>query len=113
MSTELNGPGPIAGDYMGGSGDNLNESPDSSTPGGGSNGTGGNDGSNSSAGYSAARRQIDEVVNDPAVKTKLSGLIKGAKAINPNAHLSITELTESGTLKLGITDITADQAWDL
>lgn len=37
MSTELNGPGPIAGDYMGGSGDNLNESPDSSTPGGGSN----------------------------------------------------------------------------
>lgn len=34
MTTELNGPGPIAGEYKGGSSDNLNEQSDNSTPGG-------------------------------------------------------------------------------
>ena len=49
------------------------------------------------------------MVNDPAVRTKLSGLIKGAKAIDPNANISVTELTKTGTMKLSISGITMAQ----
>lgn len=54
MPQELNGHGPTAGDYMGGSGDNLNARPDGSTP-GGSNGNGGRDSSSSGNSREAAK----------------------------------------------------------
>ncbi|TCL47792.1 colicin D [Raoultella planticola] len=110
MTTNLNGPGDIAGEAVGGTGDNLNERPDNSTPGGGANGTGGGNSGGSSTENTAAQRQIEAVVNDPAVKNKLAEIIKGAKAINPGVHLSIFELTASGTLKIELDGLSADQA---
>lgn len=41
MPQELNGHGPTAGESMGGTGANLNERPDNSTPGGSSHGNAG------------------------------------------------------------------------
>lgn len=108
MTTELNGPGPIAGEYKGGSSDNLNEQSDNSTPGGSNNGNSGNHDSNT-APLSAADKQIAAVKSDPKVRQRLADLIKGAKAINPNAHLFTSELSQSGMLTIGIDGLTVDQ----
>jgi hypothetical protein len=108
MTTELNGPGNIAGESVGGTGANLNERPDNSTPGGGNNGNAGNHDSNS-ASSSAADKQIAAVKNDPKVRQKLADLIKSAKAINPNAHLSITKLSQTGEMTVQIDGLTVDQ----
>lgn len=75
MATELNGPGHIAGDYKGGSGANLNEQGDSSTPGGSNNGNSGNHDPNTASSF-AAGKQIAAVKSDPKVRQKLSDLIK-------------------------------------
>ncbi|HDX8748117.1 TPA: hypothetical protein RQO70_006125 [Klebsiella michiganensis] len=112
MTTELNGPGPIAGEYKGGSSDNLNEQSDNSTPGGSNNGNSGNHDPNT-APLSAADKQIAAVKSDPKVRQRLADLIKGAKAINPNAHLFTSELSQSGMLTIGIDGLTVDQTFAL
>ncbi|MEB6435641.1 S-type pyocin domain-containing protein [Raoultella ornithinolytica] len=113
MATNLNGPGDIAGEAVGGTGENLNERPDNSTPGGGAHGSGGGNSGGSSTENTATQRQIDAVVNDPVVKKKLAEIIKGAKALNPAVRLSVIELTASGTLKIQLNGLSMGQATGL
>ncbi|HBK4608677.1 hypothetical protein I5M82_05455 [Serratia marcescens] len=76
MPQELNGHGPTAGDYMGGSGDNLNARPDGSTP-GGSNGNGGRDSSSSGNTQAAAmQRQMNAILSDVNFNNVLKELQK-------------------------------------
>ncbi|MEX7639518.1 klebicin D activity protein, partial [Serratia marcescens] len=107
MPQELNGHGPTAGDYMGGSGDNLNARPDGSTP-GGSNGNGGRDSSISGNSREAAKqRQVNAIKNDPSVKSILGSLLKIRRALAPYASVSLTGLDDSGRLQVQVSDVRA------
>ncbi|MEE4486017.1 hypothetical protein V2T44_24125, partial [Serratia ficaria] len=109
MPQELNGHGPTAGDPMGGTGANLNERPDSSKPGGNSQGNGGRDSGNDNSQSAAFQRQMNAVRNDPAIKEMLLGLLKRARAINPTAKVNLLSLDASGALQIDISGMRSDQ----
>ncbi|MBI3309851.1 MAG: hypothetical protein HYZ77_00780, partial [Serratia liquefaciens] len=110
MPQELNGHGPTAGESMGGTGANLNERPDNSTPGGGHQGNAGDrDKGNKNSHAAAYQRQINAIRNDPAIKNMLADLIKRTRSINPSAKVSLTKLDESGSLDIMVSGVNREQ----
>ncbi|MGB8666499.1 MAG: hypothetical protein WCD24_17435 [Serratia inhibens] len=103
MPQELNGHGPTAGESMGGTGANLNERPDNSTPGGGSNGNAGDrDNGNNNSHDAAYERQRTAILNDPAIKDMLADLKKRALLISPSAEVKLTSIDASGLLNIQV-----------
>ncbi|QST30929.1 hypothetical protein JRC42_24080 (plasmid) [Escherichia albertii] len=113
MSKELGGYGPTVGESMGGTGANLNERPDNSTPGGGSHGnSGGQSGNNASGSYSVDQ-QISAIQRDPKIKQKLTDMLLAARKMNPAAKMILGSISPAGMMQVTIEGVTSAQARQL
>ncbi|QHM75173.1 hypothetical protein C7M52_01122 [Mixta theicola] len=112
MSKELGGYGPTAGDYIGGTGGNLNQQTgkNSSVNWGGGSGNGNSGGQRDTTSSSSLSQQISAIQRDPKIKQKLVGILRAARLMNPAATMILGSISPSGMMAVTIDGINADQA---
>ncbi|QHM74076.1 hypothetical protein [Mixta intestinalis] len=110
MSKELGGYGPTAGDYMGGTGGNLNQQTgkSSSVNWGGGSGNGNSGGQRDTTSSSSLSQQISAIQHDPKIKQKLVGILCAARLMNPAATMILRSISPSGMMAVTIDGINAD-----
>ncbi|TDT56916.1 colicin pore forming domain-containing protein [Enterobacter sp. AG5470] len=102
--------------YGGGVGDGTNWSSERGSepsPGGGSNGHGGDRDNGGSVNATPAQKQLAAIQNDQALRQKLANLILAAHTINPLTKLKIEQVKPNGMLSISAEGLTADQATDI